>query len=341
MINIKVSGFFQVLIAAVVFNFAIVSAYNFNFTVSVKTAGERVSFPLIDAKGVWVRWGDDTPADRINGSKFASHAYSKTGDYTVRLRGVRAFSDIDPRAMILEIDTKLITYMDNLELPFKPLILADKTQAKFSVNWGDGTINSELDHKYAEKKPYKVTILGTFAGILLPPQQLGMGATMAHFIGLTKVLSFGSLGIKNWSYVFNHAENLVGVPTIFEGATNLKEMFVGASKFNSDIGGWNTSLVTNMSFMFIGATSFNQNIGKWETGKVTNMSHMFFGAESFNQDIGKWETGKVTNMDSMFYVAESFNQNLGSWKTNKKLTMVNMFEGATKFKGTLPGSNKK
>ena len=72
-----------------------------------------------------------------------------------------------------------------------------------------------------------------------------------------------------------------------------------------------------MSQMFNGATRFNQNIGNWNTGAVTNMSNMFFGASAFNNDgnssMGNWNTSRVTGMSLMFADAIRFNQNISGW----------------------------
>ena len=103
--------------------------------------------------------------------------------------------------------------------------------------------------------------------------------------------------------------------------TTMKDMFMNAIHFNSDISAWDTSKVVNMQGMFAGAESFNQPLNSWDTSSVRDMACMFFGALSFNQPLDKWITVFVENMGGMFSCAESFNQNINDWNVSNVINM--------------------
>ena len=155
------------------------------------------------------------------------------------------------------------------------------------VNWGDET-QSEISaqglyqHTYLEEGEYTVSIGGSL-------QRFGIGNKYDHAEKLTRVTSFGNLGLTSLAGAFWGAVNLIEVPAVLPGSvTSLSSIFLGASSFNQDIGAWDVSNVTNMFQMFWEASSFNQYIGDWNVGSVTNLSGMFAEAPAFNQNLSRW-----------------------------------------------------
>ena len=79
---------------------------------------------------------------------------------------------------------------------------------------------------------------------------------------------------------------------------------------------WDVSEVTNMNGMFIGCTRFNSDLSKWDVSNVKSMICMFRGCQTFNSDLSKWNVSKVTNMGGMFNECESLEQ-IPFWYKNK------------------------
>lgn len=188
------------------------------------------------------------------------------------------------------------------------------------IDWGDGTTKT-LSHTYVTEGTFTIRIKGKATRI----------DTRSTYL-LVRCLSFGNLGITDFSKLFSFCCNLIEVPQQLPSTvTNLCDMFSGASSFNQDIGNWNVSNVTSMSGMFDNATSFDQDISSWNVSNVTNMGCMFYRASSFNQDISSWDVSKVRNMEWMFYNAHLFNQDISSWDVSKVTTMAIMFYKASSF----------
>ncbi len=145
------------------------------------------------------------------------------------------------------------------------------------------------------------------------------------------------------SHAFHGAINLTmneraGIPNMGT-VTNMSYMFAGATSFDQNIAGWNTSTVTDMTSMFQNAASFNRAIDGWDVSSVTNMTSMFFRASAFNQDLDGWNVASVTNMTSMFDGANSFNGDISGWNTALVTDMTSMFAFTTSFNGAIGGWN--
>jgi len=225
-----------------------------------------------------------------------------------------------------------------------------------TVDWGDGSSNGgeyfspgqALWHQFAQPGAYDIKVYGT-AEQFGQENWYGVGC-------ITKVGSYGDLGLKDLTSAWSYSNNLTALPPLPPRVIIVSKMFFSATNFNLDISMWDTSSVTNMSLMFAGATKFNQNLSGWDTSKVTDMTQMFIGAEAFNGDIstwdtsrvtsmhqmftgarkfnaaiGEWDVSKVTSMQEMFSSAEAFNQPIGNWDTSSLISMTSMFQGAASF----------
>ena len=200
-----------------------------------------------------------------------------------------------------------------------------------TIDWGDGstieTVTSEGDksHTYASEGTYNVSISGILS-------QYGNGVYYANAEKLTKVTSFGGIGLTSLNGAFYGTTNLRKVPeTLPSSITNLSNAFYNTGKASiTGLDSWDVSNVTDMSYMFSNASVFDQDIGTWNVSNVTDMNNMF-NASAFNQNIGSWTVSNVTNMAGMFYDASVFNQNIANWDVSMVTDMNNMFNGAAAF----------
>jgi len=297
----------------------------------------------------------DACAGIITGTTSDPLKYTSQGTYTITWtfndgNGNSTTADqtvivVNGQNMVLEFNTNLSTGT-TITLPLNGTV-------DVTVDWGDGssesTANSaNLSHTYSDEGIYIVTISGSLT-------RFGR-SNYPNADKLSKVISFGTIDITNFSYAFHNAKNLTEVPsTLPTGVINTSGMFSRADIFNQDlnnwdvskvtemramfvetsfngnISDWNVENVTNMSSMFEGVSNFNQDISNWNVGKVTSMASMFIGDTSFNQDISSWNVSNVTNMSAMFIGAKAFNQDIGSWNVSKVQGMASMFSLATAF----------
>lgn len=136
--------------------------------------------------------------------------------------------------------------------------------------------------------------------------------------------------------MFRNASSLVGAGANWNwdtsNVTNMAGMFMGASKFNQNIGSWDVSKVAGMGHMFSGATQFNNggsdSIKNWKLDSLTTADYMFENATSFNQPVDSWGMDKAEKLRAMFVNASSFNQSLASWNLTSLLNTSSAFSGA-------------
>jgi surface protein len=229
---------------------------------------------------------------------------------------------IDPNAFVFSVktDNSGVSTSTQFRMP-----LTTSTGLNFTVNWGDGIIETITDHTlaihtYGSVGTYTISILGNLLGWRF--------AFDGDRLKMLNVFNWGDLNIST-DQGFYGCTNLTcsatDAPTIT--TTSLFLYFARCTNFNGAIGNWNVSNVTNIGSMFNNATNFNQNIGSWNVSNVTNMIGTFANATAFNQNINSWNVSNVQFMTNMFAFAIGFNQNIGSWNISNVIAIDYIMDG--------------
>lgn len=255
-------------------------------------------------------------------------------------------TDLTPRTVAMTIDTRLPGCVpSNFSLEVYGSI---DFMPKASINWGDGSAASPATnggaykHSYTTPGRYDLTVDGTLQGLYRSGtnELSGNIDTTGANECILSVDHIGSeTGMTTMSRMLLNAKNIQHVAAPPKSVTDLTALFEGASNYNEDISGWDTSNVTSMKKMFFKADAFNQPIGKWNTGKVSNFEGMFYYAKSFNQPLNSWNTSSGVQMAAIFHGASNFNQDLNGWDTSKAQNMSLIFAENPKFTGNISSWN--
>ena len=175
----------------------------------------------------------------------------------------------------------------------------------YTVDWGDGTTNSNvtgnITHTYAEVGTYTVSISGDFPRIFF--NNYFGNSILGDEEKILTVEQWGDISWTSMERAFAGCKNLTvpatDAPDLTQ-VTNLNSMFLLASSFNQPINHWNVSGIKIMDRMFYIATGFDQPLDNWDVSNVTNMRDMFVAAYSFNQPLDQWGISSVTSMIRIF-----------------------------------------
>ena len=197
-----------------------------------------------------------------------------------------------------------------------------------NVEWGDGTVDTNLSHTYSLAGTYDISVNAVGA------TNFNGSNNQQGFQYLTECNSFGEIDLSDYNRAFVQASSLTKVPSslpLYSNATIFDFMFFVARTFNQNINSWDVSRVRSMEKMFWEANAFNQPLDNWVVSNVTMMHGMFKRATSFNQNINTWDVSRVIRFDEMFSGATAFNQPLSNWNTVSSENIGAMFQGATSF----------
>jgi surface protein len=157
------------------------------------------------------------------------------------------------------------------------------------INWGDGSAETVsatsgqsgyIGHTYTTAGTYAIRISGS-----LTMYGRSSAVDIAGQALLTRIDSFGKLGITSFFRAFYRCTGLLSVPkTLPDSVTDINSMFASCSgaAFNPDISAWNVSKVTNMGYMFYNCygAAFNPDMKRWTLKTGVNTAGMFTSSKT-------------------------------------------------------------
>ena len=163
----------------------------------------------------------------------------------------------------------------------------DTTEWSGITNWGDGTVDTKLSHKYAKNGTYTVK---------------------------TKYMMIDG---SKFAYEVNTINMLIECININKNVTNYNLLFYNCINLsNVHTSNFYTSNVTSMYRTFYGCSSLESlNLSGWDTSNVTDMHSIFYSCSSLTElDLSSWNTVNVTDMCSAFaYCSRLSLLNISNW----------------------------
>ena len=202
---------------------------------------------------------------------------------------------------------------------------------KLRTDWGDGTIDDESTHTYAE--PGKYTIRSN--GFLNMETDNGSRQLISTPYIRPDVIdgSYLFYNYKNSEVAGMNHPSFDGLSINTSFMNNMSYMFYNCIGIEDyfDLSGFNTSKVTDMSYMFYGCKNIYDIIGieDWDTSRVTNMNHMFYNCDNIlSLSLINWNTSRAIDMSYMFYSCNRIQYiNLSNFDMTNVTSTENMFSG--------------
>ncbi|MEB3346743.1 BspA family leucine-rich repeat surface protein, partial [Aquimarina gracilis] len=190
-----------------------------------------------------------------------------------------SFSSGEPCPSSYFITTWTVDAGESVTIPIRYYVY------NFTVDWGDDTTITTIDtsdpndtrltHTYANSDTYAVSIYGDFPALYFNNAgDKDKIRTVKQWGDIQWASMWGTFhGCSNLDITATDAPNLQNV-------ADMRGMFrnSGVMGQHTNLNRWNVSNVTHMDGVFLGATKFNQDIGDWDIGNVTNMNGMLSGS---------------------------------------------------------------
>lgn len=120
---------------------------------------------------------------------------------------------------------------------------------------------------------------------------------VASVYQVTRVISFGDLGIVNLTTAFTGCRLLTEVPPQLPPTVkSLRQIFSNTGINSANISLWQTGNVTDFSYALTN-TPFNQPLNGWDVSNATTLAGFFYSVTEFNQSLSSWRFADGVSLD--------------------------------------------
>ena len=242
------------------------------------TASSQIALALNNTVNIQVDWGDGSSITTITSSSDSNktHTYSTAGDKTVKVYGTIGVNEVFDGNNVKAIDA-IGNWLSGGRTSLYEVFYNNSTlNSSDMANWDVSNITS-INSAFRNASAFNVNI------------------------GSWDVSS-----VTNFAQTFRNADAFnqdIGSWDVSAG-TNFNSMFRDTLIFqngaNDNINNWTFKSTGSISMRHMFRNSrFNRNIGSWNTGQVTTMRDMFRDARNFDQDISSWDFTGISSSDNL------------------------------------------
>lgn len=242
------------------------------------TASSQITLDLTATVNIQVDWGDGSSITTITSSSDSNktHTYSTAGDKTVKVYGTIGTNDVFNQTTVKAIDA-IGNWLSGGRISLVQEFHNNSTiNSSDMANWDVSSITN-MNQTFRNASAFNVNI-GSWDV-----------SSVTNFSQAIRNADAFNQDLGSWN---------VSAGTTFNGM--FRDTLIFQNGGNDNINNWTfkSTGTINMRHMFRNSR-FNRNIGSWNTGQVTTMRDMFRDARNFDQDISNWDFTGISSSDNL------------------------------------------
>lgn len=266
-------------------------------------------------------------------TNYSDRPYIYRNEYTVDtsleyINGVLIDWDKLERTYVTVSGDASVSFVNN----FDP----ENAKSNYLVDWGDGTLDYELNHTYQTPGIYTIKTLNFATD--------GSYNEYDYFINNNTTARTLNFKVSNYPYsnfdfmcaYMTSLSNLDVTNINTNNSTSMNSMFYNCETLSTtlDVTNWTIDNVNNLSYTF-GKCKNLEIVGleNWNTKNLVDSSNLFYYCDKLKSiDLSSWDTSNLKIIDGMFsYCANLESINITNWDSSNLESAHDLFSGCQKL----------